>query len=151
MISEYNRTNPFLHVLQEKEKQLELKSANAIRQLLFCVGLALLSIALMVTLDVITSKFSLISYILLFVPAAAGIFYVRLAVRSNKKAELNEMMLSDKFENINLNNEKLFAESLVVSHAIGRIEETYSMLSVFNILYLCYIVLFIIRIAVSIQ
>lgn len=151
MISEYNRTNPFLHVLQEKEKQLELKSASTIRQLLFCGGLALITIALMITSDVVTSKFNPISYILLFVPAAAGIFHVRLAIRSNRKAELNEMMLSDKFENINLNNEKLFTESLVVSHAIGRIEETYSMLSVFNILYLCYIVLFIIRIAVAIQ
>lgn len=150
MISEYNRTNPFLHVLQEKEKQLEIRSANAIRQLIFCIGLAAITIVLSVIADIITTRFSLITYILLFVPAMAGIFYVRIVVRSNKKAEVNEIMLSDKFENINLNNEKLFMESLAVSYAIGRIDETYSMLSVFNIVYLCYIVQYMIRIATAI-
>lgn len=149
MISEYNRTNPFLHVLQEKEKQLELSSTKTIKQLIFCGILSVIALVLTILRQILSPNENALSCFLTVFPIIFGVYFVREAFRHNRKAEINEIMLGDKFESINLNNEKLLSDSLSVTYAIGCMDQLYRMLSACNFFYLIEIVASILIIAVT--
>lgn len=151
-MNEYNRTNPFLYLLRKSEEELEQESRMVIQHLLCClivtISLVLAEIAFMITCYV-----SMWHIILLFTSIGSMIFvayYIKKTFYQNRHQEINEMLLSDKFENIDLNNEKLLDSIIVLKRASGVMHGIYESITLLILIQSCFLLAVVIHFLIEI-
>ena len=121
MMSEYNRSNPFMYLLETKHYELVSETQIAIKHGIYLFLSNITFFIIFIIHGIFTEWHSLPYLIVLFLSVFIG-FEIRRIVRSSKTQEINQMIFSDQFQNINLNNEKLMADIVHFSKMVGRVE-----------------------------
>lgn len=122
-MSRYNRENPFMYLLETKHDEFDRKCMNMLKKLIGMLILTAIDIILYLISAVIYSQFSFVTLICKI--AIASMMSIEaidcVSIMKKGKSELNEIIFSDQYQHINLNNEKLLAEINQVNESIGRV------------------------------
>jgi len=122
-MSRYNRENPFMYLLENKNDEFDRKCMNMVKKLIVMLILTAIDIVLYLINAIIYSQFSFVTLIckvvIAFIISIEAIDCV--SILKKDKSELNEIIFSDQYKHINLNNEKILAEINQVNESIGRV------------------------------
>lgn len=148
-MSKYNRENPFMYLLEQKEMELTNKTSDLIQAFIRqCILVSLLILAMLIYM--IRSQ----SIILLLEIALNIVFTVLLYLnilnigRAIKAKEVNDMIFGDNFRDINLNNEILLSKinkyNINIGKAVNAYEITmiYRVICMINLAFYCILILY---------
>lgn len=121
MMNEYNRSNPFMYLLETKQHELVTKSQTSIKHGIYLFLSNVTFFIIFIMHGIFAEWHSLPYLVILFLSVCIG-FEIRRIIRSSKNQEINQMIFGDQYQNINLNNEKLMADIVHFSKMIGRVD-----------------------------
>lgn len=149
-MSNYNRQNPFMYLLESKQDELVNKSADAVKHMIEMIVISIICIICNI-IHSLTYNPSLltISFIIIYLDIM-NFLEIRSCVREIHGKEMNEMIFGDTYKDINLNNEMLLSKINEYNIAIGKVIHANEMNFIYELLYLviivCYIILGMIKI-----
>lgn len=149
-MSDYNRSNPFVHLIQTSNERLVMESEKAIKNAM-----------IMGIFGFISLVFSIITWVVLkdpqlgMIAVIIGLFIfaflqIRQGIRASRTTEINLMIYGDEFTYKNVNNEELLSKSIDININIGRILFANETIYIFDLIYLFLILAYMIRIMIYI-
>ena len=135
-MSNYNRQNPFVYLLEKKEYELTEKSRNSIKNMIILfiiMGITeiLSTIVLILFKDLQVFEFAISIAIAIFI-----LLEITNGVRSINKSNMNEMIFGDLYKDINVNQEQLLTQINNYNISIGKVEFVIESIYFFDIIYL---------------
>lgn len=121
MMNEYNRSDPFMYLMEKSQQIIEGQIKNVIKNLLIEAILFIISSISIILYGVITKNWIFVSIFQLYqiVLFCFSIFLIGKCARYTKKKDIQNMILSDVFRDINLNTEKVLMDTLIIHEGIG--------------------------------
>lgn len=134
-MSRYNRENPFMYLLEKSNTKLMELTQMILKEMIilssfFCVSI-ILNIITIILRNVSFSYF-IFSIIFIYMMWSSTVHITRL----NKDEEIADMILSDKYRDININNEQFLTKINQVNIAIGRAELLKNMIPLGYLIYI---------------
>lgn len=138
MMNQINRQNPFMYLMETKEQESVQKTNAIIKRMLKLSILGICDILASIGLIFIYHYqeiyiFVIISVILLIV---CGILQIRSVIRTLNIRETNDMIFGDRYQNIDLNNEKLLVKINKIHVQLGRLEYINEFITFMQFVYL---------------
>lgn len=135
-MSNYNRQNPFVYLLEKKEDELTEKSRHSIKNMIILfiiMGITeiLSTIVLILFKDLQVFEFAISIAIAIFI-----LLEITNGVRSINKSNMNEMIFGDLYKDINVNQEQLLTQINNYNISIGKVEFVIESIYFFDIIYL---------------
>lgn len=151
-MSQYNKANPFLFILDQSNDTLNTEIDNIIKRLILLCGSFSLWITSFIT-DILLYKSLCFKSVLdtLINIALIGFmfYYVKEAIRQNVTNTIESIRFpSDKFQYHYYNNEQMFKETISISIYIGRLKSIKLTIYIFILLYLIQIIYHLIHILI---
>ena len=146
-MSKYNRENPFMYLVETKHSEFEDKCTAAVRSMIEMMIFAFCAIIGSITKNILLAEWGFSAEIFMIVIIA--IFMAKVTLESvslvkRGNLELNDIIFSDKYQNINVNNEKLLNDNNFLNNCIGKIEFIIEGIHLCKVLYSIVIVYYII-------
>ena len=135
-MSNYNRQNPFVYILEKKEDELTEKSRHSIKNMIILfiiMGITeiLSTIVLILFKDLQVFEFAISIAIAIFI-----LLEITNGVRSINKSNMNEMIFGDLYKDINVNQEQLLTQINNYNISIGKVEFVIESIYFFDMIYL---------------
>ena len=135
-MSNYNRQNPFVYLLEKKEDELTEKSRHSIKNMIILfiiIGITeiLSTIVIILFKDLQVFEFAISIAIAIFI-----LLEITNGVRSINKSNMNEMIFGDLYKDINVNQEQLLTQINNYNISIGKVEFVIESIYFFDIIYL---------------
>ena len=120
----HNRQNPFMYLLESKDDEMKSKSTNAVKSFVVMSAIEIELVVLFIIFCFITHTFNIFMVIGLILP------YVVLCIQTinlikitdAESSYVNDIIFSDKYKFIDLNNEKLLSKINKYNINIGKAE-----------------------------
>lgn len=120
----HNRQNPFMYLLESKDDEMKSKSTNAVKSFVVMSAIEIELVVLFIIFCVITHTFNIFMVIGLILP------YVVLCIQTislikitdSESSYVNDIIFSDKYKFIDLNNEQLLSKINKYNINIGKAE-----------------------------
>lgn len=148
-MSRYNRENPFMYLLEQKESQLLNVSENLIKIDIVSWIITIMTIICIISSLLMNGIDSLTNIVLVLMEIFIMLMFtymVRGSVKSIHSSDVNEMIFGDQYKDINVNNEKLLAYINEYNVSIGKVESIGEMLKILNVMNTTVMSIFLVRI-----
>lgn len=151
-MSNYNRQNPFMYLMESKQDELYQKSIIVIKYLIINLIISILTLIINFSLTIIV--FDINSLVMFIISMQLNYFIIFLILKSFievKKCtkslnlqEINTMIFGDEYKDININNEKILAMINEFNVSIGKIDAINESIKMNNLVFIFYIGLYLI-------
>lgn len=151
-MSNYNRQNPFMYLMESKQDELYQKSIIVIKYLIINLIIGILTLIINFSLTLIV--FDIESLVMFVISTQLNYFIIFLILKSFievKKCtkslnlqEINTMIFGDEYKDININNEKILAMINEFNVSIGKIDAINESIKINNLIFIFYIGLYLI-------
>lgn len=149
-MSQYNRENPFVYLIQSTNDKLVEESEKAIK-----------NVMIMGILEFFVLVFSIITWILLKDPQLGIIILsiglsifaflqIRQGIRATRTTDINLMIYGSEFTYKNVNNEELLSRINNINVNLGRILFAKESIYIFDLIFLSLILIYMVRIMIFI-
>jgi hypothetical protein len=148
-MSKYNRENPFMYLVESKHSEFESKCTIAVRSMIIMGILSFVALIGCIVKNILTYQWILSTEIFMITLITLFMFKVTIhSVSLVKKGnlELNDIIFSDKYQNINVNNEKLLNDNNFLNNCIGKIEFIIEGIQICKLMYTILIVYYLLNI-----
>lgn len=145
-MNSHNRHNPFMYLLESKDDEMKSKSTNTVKSFIIMSAIEIELIVLFIIFCFITHTFSIFMVIGLVLPyIVLCIQTINLIKITDKESSyVNEIIFSDKYKFIDLNNEQLLSKINKYNTNIGKAENIYESNKYYIYIQLLYNVCFLI-------
>lgn len=134
-MTHYNRSNPFLYILDRSNDTLIADSKDTIKHIIILVCLSICWTVSVIISSVICKQLwypDLLEFLIVLIANGYSILNVRLAIRQNKTLLIDEKKYPEsEFTYTYFNNEILFQDTINISHHIGRLSMLRNQISLF--------------------
>ena len=149
-MSQYNRENPFVYLIQSTNDKLVEESEKAIK-----------NVMIMGILEFFVLVFSIITWVLLKDPQLGIIILsiglsifaflqIRQGIRATRTTDINLMIYGSEFTYKNVNNEELLSRINNINVNLGRILFAKEAIYIFDLIFLSLILIYMVRIMIFI-
>ena len=133
-MSRYNRENPFMYLLEQKESELTYATADLIRDFIRqCILVSVMVLGMLIYTIIYKNPMSIL-HIALHCFFIVMLYRNILNIGRNiKSKEVNKMIFGDDYKEINLNNERLLSEINNYNVSIGKVSNAREMIAIYRV------------------
>lgn len=133
-MSRYNRENPFMYLLEQKESELTYATSDLIRDFIRqCILVSVMVLGMLIYTIIYKDPMNIL-HIALHCFFIAMLYRNILNIGRNiKSKEVNKMIFGDDYKEINLNNERLLSEINNYNVSIGKVSNAREMIAIYRV------------------
>ena len=135
-MSNYNRQNPFVYLLEKKEDELTEKSRHSIKNMIILFIIMSITEILSTIVIILFKDLQVFEFAISIAIAIFILLEITNGVRSINKSNMNEMIFGDLYKDINVNQEQLLTQINNYNISIGKVEFVIESIYFFDIIYL---------------
>lgn len=149
-MSNYNRQNPFMYLLESKQSELVNETTKSVKHMIEMIAISIIAILLNIIFTCIYPSYLWVISLIIAYLDFSSFLEIRSCIREIHAKDVNEMIFGDAYKDINVNNEMILSMINKYNVAIGKANHVNESTFIYIILYWGIIVSYVIVLLVTI-